>query len=35
MWYVIQVLTGREEQIIEETKAYGVTPYYEELFSPR
>lgn len=35
MWYVIQVPTGREEQIIEETKAYGVTPYYEELFSPR
>ena len=35
MWYVIQVPTGREEQIIEETRNYGIQPYYEELFTPR
>ena len=34
MWYVIQVQTGREEQIIEEAKKYQVQEYFDELFTP-
>ena len=35
MWYVIQVPTGQEEQIIEEAKKYEVTESLTELFTPR
>ena len=35
MWYVIQVPTGQEEQIIEEAKKYEVTEFLTELFTPR
>ena len=34
MWYVIQVQTGKEEQIIEEAKKYRVQEYFDELFAP-
>ena len=34
-WYVIQVQTGREEQIIEEAGKYQVQEYFEEIFTPR
>ena len=34
MWYVIQVPTGQEEQIIEEAKRYEVTKYLIEIFTP-
>lgn len=35
MWYVIQVQTGREEQIIAETASYEVRQYCDEIFAPR
>ena len=35
MWYVIQVPTGREEQLLEATKSYQVRDFYEEIFIPR
>ena len=35
MWYVIQVETGREEQIMEETRSYQVQEYFDEIFAPR
>ena len=34
MWYVIQVETGREEQIMEEAKCYQVQEYFDEIFAP-
>ena len=34
MWYVIQVQTGREEQILEEARRYQVQEYYDEIFVP-
>ena len=33
MWYVIQVQTGKEEQIIEEAKKYQEQEYFDELFA--
>ena len=35
MWYVIQVPTGREQQILEECKSYEVEEFAEEFFIPR
>ena len=35
MWYVIQVATGKEEQILAMIKKYGVQRYLRECFSPR
>ena len=35
MWYVIQVQTGREEQIMEEARSYQVQEYFDEIFAPR
>lgn len=35
MWYVIQVATGKEEQILAMIKKYGVQKYLKECFSPR
>ena len=35
MWYVIQVPTGQEEQIIEEAKKYEVTEFLIAPFTPR
>ena len=35
MWYVIQVQTGREEQIIAEIESYEVRQYCDEIFAPR
>ncbi len=35
MWYVIQVSTGKEEQILEMIKKYGVQEYLEECFIPK
>lgn len=35
MWYVIQVTTGKEEQILTMIKKYGVQKYLKECFSPR
>ena len=34
MWYVIQVQTGREEQIMEEARSYQVQEYFDEIFAP-
>ena len=34
MWYVIQVQTGREEQIIEEAGKYQVQEYFDSMFAP-
>ncbi len=34
-WYVIQVQTGREEQIMEEAGKYQVQEYFDEIFAPR
>ena len=34
VWYVIQVQTGREEQIMEEAKCYQVQEYFDEIFAP-
>lgn len=34
MWYVIQVQTGQEEQIMEETRSYQVQEYFDEIFAP-
>ena len=34
MWYVIQVQTGREEQIIEEAGKYQVQEYFDNMFAP-
>ena len=34
MWYVIQVETGREEQIMEEARGYQVQEYFDEIFAP-
>ena len=34
MWYVIQVQTGREEQIMEEVRSYQVQEYFDEIFAP-
>ena len=31
MWYVIQVQTGREEQIMEEARSYQVQEYFDEI----
>ena len=35
MWYVIQVSTGKEEQILEMIIKYGVQRYLEEYFVPK
>ena len=35
MWYVIQVSTGKEEQILEMIIKYGVQEYLEECFIPK
>ena len=34
MWYLIQVQTGREEQIVEEARSYQVQEYFDEIFAP-
>ncbi len=34
MWYVIQVQTGREEQVMEEARSYEVHEYFDEIFAP-
>ena len=34
MWYVIQVQTGREEQIIDEARKYQVQEYFDSMFAP-
>ncbi len=35
MWYVIQVTTGKEEQILNMIKKYGVQEYLQECFIPK
>ena len=35
MWYVIQVATGKEEQILNMIKKYGVQEYLQECFIPK
>lgn len=35
MWYVIQVATGKEEQILSMIKKYGIQKYLKECFSPK
>lgn len=35
MWYVIQVTTGKEEQILKMIKRYGVQEYVKECFIPK
>lgn len=35
MWYVIQVSTGKEEQILTMIKKYGVQEYIKECFIPK
>ncbi len=35
MWYVIQVTTGKEDQILSMIKKYSVQKYLEECFSPK
>ena len=35
MWYVIQVSTGKEEQILEMIKKYSTQEYLEECFIPK
>ena len=35
MWYVIQVVAGKEETILEMIKKYGVQKYVKECFSPK
>ena len=35
MWYVIQVTTGKEEQILNMIKKYGVQEYLKECFIPK
>lgn len=34
MWYVIQVPTGREEQLMEEAKRYQVQECFDRIFTP-
>lgn len=35
MWYVIQVTTGKEEQILDMIKKYGAQEYLKECFIPK
>lgn len=35
MWYVLQVPTGREDQIMEEIHRYRIHEYFEDIFAPR
>lgn len=35
MWYVIQVSTGKEEQVLTMIKKYGVQEYIKECFIPK
>ena len=34
MWYVIQVPTGREEQLMEEAKRYQIQECFDCIFTP-